>query len=236
MPAFLITGLLLGLLSSFHCVGMCGPLALALSWRNAAIYQLGRILTYGGLGLVFGLLGRHFYLAGWQHALSLALGGGMLAWVIISWIGKSGSWHGFLLRKKGTAQVKRTAGAGAFTRLVSGLYRSRLPGRTFVLGMANGFLPCGMVYLALSQALLASDARQAMGFMLCFGAGTWPLMMSVSVAGKWIGMNARRRMRKILPLVMTVLGCLLILRGLNLGIPFVSPMLPVIPAEAISCH
>ena len=88
----LYTAIIFGLISSLHCIGMCGPIAMMLpvDHKNPSkkalqilIYHLGRLTSYGILGLAFGLLGRGFYMAGIQQQLSIAVGVGMIVIAIV---------------------------------------------------------------------------------------------------------------------------------------------------------
>jgi uncharacterized protein len=242
MWPILTTGFTLGLISSFHCVGMCGPLALALPvqhltrpWRVVAIlsYHAGRIGTYATLGLISGLLGRRIYLAGFQQGLSIALGTGVLLFVLAYTL-------------NGKLQVKRTA-AGKRPALVSklsnrllawmtGLWTSPAKSKFLLLGMANGLLPCGMVYWAMAAALATAQVGEGVTLMIFFGAGTLPVLLGIHYFHRRIPLSLRSRLKKSIPFVMAIMGILLILRGLNLGIPFISPLLAHNPAQAVFCH
>ncbi|WP_431209535.1 sulfite exporter TauE/SafE family protein [Puia sp. P3] len=220
---WVLSAFLLGLVSSMHCVGMCGPLVLSLPLqgfsgirRRAAVfgYHLGRIGVYGVMGVAAGLLGRSVRLAGFQQALSIFAGVGIL----------------FV-----AAGRKGVRMPGLFS-LAARLWRWESAVKFLVLGMANGLLPCGMVYLALAAAVSLSDVWDAVAFMVFYGLGTLPLLLGVSYFGRYIGVSVRGRMRKVFPLVVASVGVLLILRGLGIGIPFVSPVLPAGPRDVILCH
>jgi sulfite exporter TauE/SafE len=231
MLATALSAIALGLLSSLHCVGMCGPLLLALPFRNSLtttssaspalrplLYHTGRILTYSSFGLLFGLLGRHIYLAGWQQRLSITLGALILAF--------------FLLRRLPVRLPKITL----VQRLISRLWQAPSTPTFFLLGMANGLLPCGMVYLAAAAALTRTTTTEATLFMSFFGIGTLPLLVATQWFGHRIAPSLRPQLRRCLPIVTVTVGLLLILRGLNLGIPFISPHLAAAPAQVVSCH
>jgi sulfite exporter TauE/SafE len=234
MNGWLLAGLMLGLISSFHCVGMCGPLALILPIQHLKklqqllailLYNIGRIITYASLGILFGLLGRKFQLAGFQQWISVASGVLILIFSFEYYVRKKniqpGWLQGFHLKIQLLMQkfllVKNNAG--------------------FILfGMANGFLPCGMVYLAVAGALTAASVTYSSLFMIFFGMGTLPAMYSVSVLGLRIDTGTRNSIRKFMPYAMTLIGVLLILRGMNLGIPFISPMIGHTNTAAVSCE
>jgi len=213
---WIFSALALGLLSSLHCVGMCGPLVLSVARGRAELagYHAGRIGVYSVMGLFAGLFGRSVRLAGFQQVFSVCLGVAILVVVF-------GPWK---LRLPGLSV------------LVGRLWKSESRVKFLFLGMANGLLPCGMVYLALAAAMSWSAGWDAAGFMVFFGLGTLPLLLGVSYFGRYIGVSLRGRLRKVLPVVVASVGVLLILRGLGIGIPFVSPVLPAGPREAILCH
>ena len=93
------------------------------------------------------------------------------------------------------------------------------------LGIINGFLPCGLVYIALAASMAAGDIGQSVLYMIVFGIGTFPVMLGISLLGNYIKPVLRRRIYKLVPLFVVILGLLLILRGLNIGIPYISPEL-----------
>ena len=225
----------LGLLSSLHCVGMCGPLALALPIRNLSparralaglSYHGGRIFMYTLAGAVFGLFGRGVYLAGWQQQFSILLGVLIIAITSFDRFGARRSRSG-------------VTGMGFLASIQGTILRLwNAPGRTkfFLLGMANGLLPCGMVYLAIAGALTRTNVFESAGFMTSFGIGTLPLLLALQYTGNRLGLPARARLRRAIPVLTIAIGLLLILRGLDLGIPFLSPAMAASPGRPISCH
>lgn len=232
--AIIIPALLLGLASSLHCIGMCGPLSLAmpvggLNGRRRIMlilsYQAGRIFTYGMFGLVAGLAGRGIFSAGYQQAFSIIAG-------LIVLIAATGYFAG---RNAGPMSF-----LNGFYRFLSGLLFRLLKeaGRAhgaFLFGIANGFLPCGMVYIAAITAFSLGDAHSSVLFMLLFGAGTLPAMLLAAFAAGRLNFKTRKWVGKISPYVITGMGLLLILRGLNWGIPFLSPALGG-TVNGIPCH
>ncbi len=214
------TAFFLGLVGSLHCAGMCGPLALALPavpTRGPAFvagrlaYNLGRVVTYCTLGLVFGLAGRTLLLAGLQRSLSIGLGILLLAGLVAS-------------RRLGlTAPVTRLV--GFLKTRMSGLLTRRSLAALAALGLLNGFLPCGLVYVACVGAAATSSIRAGALYMAAFGAGTVPMMLTISLSQRLVPPAWRLRLRAAVPISICLLGALLILRGMSLGIPFVSPQL-----------
>ena len=244
MDPLVFAALSLGTVSSLHCVGMCGPLVMALPIRHLShrsrmfalsSYHAGRLLTYTLLGTVSGMLGRPIYLGGFQQTLSIALGSLILCGVILAkglpdqpMSRLSPRWTNILLTQK----RKLTK---PLENLNIRLWKSSFRNIYFFLGMGNGLLPCGMVWLALAVALGLPTVSESMLFMFLFGAGTLPALALVHISGSLIGLSARKSMRKAIPFLIGATGILLILRGLNLGIPYISPV-SATPGHAISCH
>ena len=223
------TAFILGLIGSLHCAGMCGPLALALPHvgKNASAffagrlaYNLGRLVTYCGLGLVFGLLGKTLALAGVQRWVSIALGVTLLAGLFVS--RKLALWRPVTTLVE---QLKSHMGA---------LLRRHSLDALLVLGLLNGLLPCGLVYVACAGATATGDLFNGALYMLAFGAGTVPMMLAISLSGKLVPFSLRLKLLKAVPLAVFILGTLLILRGMSLGIPYVSPDLS--GGGAACCH
>jgi sulfite exporter TauE/SafE len=212
------TAFLLGLLGSLHCAGMCGPLALAVpvTGHIAAsytlgrlVYNLGRLATYCALGLVFGLVGETLLLAGVQRWVSIALGVVLLAGLVAS--------RKLALALPVMALVSRLKSA------MSGLLHTRSLGAPAVLGALTGLLPCGLVYVACAGATATGGLWKGVEYMAAFGLGTVPMMLAIGLSGKLLRASVRRRLVVLVPVSVFVLAALLILRGLSLGIPYVSP-------------
>lgn len=231
----MISGFMLGLAGSLHCVGMCGPLSLALpvhhfsdakKFFSLLSYQLGRIITYSTLGLLFGLAGRRIYISGYQQWFSIIMGIVILLMAVLYFINQRTIHLQFLNNFYFAIQ-----------RLISRLLKSATGVVGFLfMGMANGLLPCGMIYFALAATLSFSEVLQSVSFMALFGAGTLPAMMLVGYAGQMINPSWRRSLQKLVPVFISLMGVLLILRGMNLGIPFISPELPHSPDQFVNCY
>jgi len=229
-----IAGSLLGLASSFHCVGMCGPLALALPVHHLQIlqqavavflYNLGRVITYAMLGGIFGWLGRGIYIAGFQQWFSIVMG----IVILLSAFGY------YILNRPFNVAWLRKFHSG-IQHLMGRLLQSKQLHQYLLLGMANGLLPCGLVYLAIAGSLTTTGIGESILFMASFGTGTLPAMLLLSFFGVHVKLSLRQQMRKAVPFIIAGMAVLLILRGLNLGIPFVSPVLANAPQPVISCH
>lgn len=227
-------GLILGSFSSLHCIGMCGPLALALPVQHLSVMQqrlaalmhnLGRITTYSLLGVIFGLAGRSLQLVGFQQWLSI-ISGAVIIFFIVNYYLLHKSWQpAFTIKLNQTVQ-----------QLMIRLLNTKTIKTFYVFGMVNGLLPCGMVYVALAAALNFRSFESSAVFMGSFGAGTVPMMLLLIVLGHSISFSVRSKIRKAVPYIMTMMAVLLILRGMNLGIPFISPVVAGSTAEAVQCH
>ena len=211
------TAFSLGLFGSLHCAGMCGPIAMALPLSikekrsiiaQSLLYNFGRIASYSLMGLVMGLLGWGVLLAGYQKSLSIALGVAMIISAILSFSVESAflriplvtkSYN--LIKSKLSSAMANQSGTGAVK-----------------IGFINGFLPCGMVYVALAGALSSGNSMEGAAYMALFGLGTIPMMTGLilvsNVNRQWI-----LKLRKLLPVIMFIFGLLLIKRGLALDIP-----------------
>lgn len=218
----LISALTLGFASGFHCIGMCGPIALSLGLsRKQALnfylqnltYQFGRIFTYAFLGAILGIIGQGFEFGGIQRYLTIIAGVLLMMMAIFSFGGKDFA-SKILFLSKFLLQIK----INLSRYLQKSDYKSR-----FATGILNGFLPCGMVYMALTASLAAGGIWQGATYMMLFGLGTLPFMFAVVLAGNLVTQKFRATVLKIIPVLMLVLGGLFILRGLELGIPYISP-------------
>ena len=218
------TAFIVGLLGSVHCIGMCGPITLALpGFQNdlsrilssRVLYNLGRTITYALMGAVIGLAGEGISLVGAQQWVSI--GSGVLL-IIIVLIPMSVSSRFQLLKPAYhfTDWLKRKFGQ---------LLKSNSVRSVFIIGLLNGFLPCGLVYVALAGALTTGSLLYGTLYMAFFGLGTIPLLFAFSVFGRFVGVGVRRKFTKLIPVFVVVLGILFILRGMNLGIPYISPKL-----------
>ena len=215
-------GFIFGIAGSFHCVGMCGPIAMALpfggssGWRYFAgrlLYNGGRILTYAALGALAGAFGKSLQMAGLQQTISIISGVLILLLLVMpaTLKGRAGSLLGterFML----------------WLRKQLGYYFQKNSfGCLFMIGLMNGLLPCGFVYIALAGAFSVPGIGGAMLYMALFGMGTFPLMFLVSLSGKLISLKVRAGFNKAVPYIGMCLAILFIVRGLGLGIPYLSP-------------
>ncbi|HSF52806.1 MAG TPA: sulfite exporter TauE/SafE family protein [Algoriphagus sp.] len=231
------TALVLGFLGSFHCIGMCGPIAMAVGGKggkaflfNKIIYNLGRSLTYAGLGLIVGSIGFSLSLAGIQQGISVAMG---LLIVLFS-----------LSYKKADRFLAIPALSGAVNWIKSRLSQYLKSGSKlafFSTGLVNGLLPCGMVYMALVVAIGMQSPFLGASYMFFFGLGTIPMLLGLMVSGSLLPVIRRKQFQKAIPYLGILIGILMVFRGLGLGIPGFSPELAVFDygtqqVEITMCH
>jgi sulfite exporter TauE/SafE len=211
--------LTLGFIGSFHCIGMCGPIALTLPVQHLdgnrkmagiLLYNAGRICAYSGIGIASGWLGRQFYIGGIQQLLSIALGSGLLLAVI--------------LHK--TRFHFDTGIYGKRIKMILGkLLRKQKLRTLYAIGFFNGLLPCGLVYFAVAGAVATGSTWQGAMFMCAFAAGTLPAMITITWCSQIITLQMRNKLRQCVPYAVALMAVLLIMRGMNLNIPYVSPVL-----------
>lgn len=218
----LYSAFIFGLISSFHCIGMCGPIAMMLpvDRTNQAkkitqiiTYHIGRLSAYGAIGFIFGLLGKGFFLAGIQQNLSIFIGIAMIVVVLIP--------EKIFARYNFSKPVYRLI--SKIKTVLGSQFRNKSYKSLFTIGLLNGFLPCGMVYVALFGAIAMQSESLGVLYMVLFGIGTVPMMSSIVYINSFLTVPIRNKIQKVIPYVAVLIGCLFILRGLGLGIPYISP-------------
>ena len=232
----LVSAFILGLLGSFHCVGMCGPIAFMLPVDRSntvkkitqiAIYHFGRLLAYSIIGLIFGLIGKSLYIFGFQQQLSIIIGVLMILVVLIP----QQTFNKYNFSRPVYRLISKVKSA-----LGSAMKKKTMD--TFLtIGFLNGFLPCGLVYMALFAAIAGGNALNGILYMTVFGLGTIPLMTTAIYFSQFLKGTARQRIQKAIPVFVILIGALFILRGLGLGIPYLSPA-PVyeMVSNGVDCH
>lgn len=226
----ILSAFVIGLAGSFHCVGMCGPIALALPLdfksrsqltMSRVVYNLGRVVTYSLMGAVSGVIGQAFFVGGYQRILSIILGTIILLAILIP-----------------TKYIKRLFPQSAYDlffartkNIWNKFIKQPRHSSLFVVGFLNGFLPCGLVYFALAGAATTGSPLNGFLYMAMFGLGTFPIMVAVSLAGKLFNHRIKSAINRLLPVGAVLLGAILILRGLSLGIPLISPKMEMNEAK-----
>jgi uncharacterized protein len=199
----------MGFIGSLHCVGMCGPIAMMLPadtskrWKfilGRTLYNSGRILTYGFLGLCVGFIGESTSYFISQKTLSIILGILILIGVFLP---KSFKFTNFIKAS------------------LSALFKKHSFATQFSFGILNGFLPCGLVYAALSGAFLTERITDGMAFMMLFGLGTLPMMLGISLGATWLRKTFAMKLPKLIPVTYSILAIWLIVRGFNAAYPHI---------------
>ena len=230
-----LAGFAFGFLGSLHCIGMCGPIVLALPMGDQGkfryllgrmLYNFGRVVTYSVMGGIIGLLGEGLSLAILQQNVSIVAGAAILITLFFRRIPLASLAPPFSF---GNVLLKLQA------KIASLLKESSLS-PLFFLGVLNGLLPCGFVYVAITTAAVTADVSRGMMFMAGFGFGTMPAMVGFSFFPRVASPQLRSKISRVLPAFTFLVGVLLILRGLNLGIPMISPRLSGSDASEMMHH
>lgn len=232
----MVSAFILGLLGSLHCVGMCGPIAFMLPVDRSnsfnkisqiTVYHVGRLLAYSLIGLVFGLVGKSLYIFGIQQQLSIIIGVFMIVAVLLPYK---------TIRKYNLSKPLYRLMSKVKSSLGKAL-KKKTADTFLTIGFLNGFLPCGLVYMAVFGAIATGSLAEGSLYMALFGIGTIPLMTTAVYLGKFLNSTLKQRIQKAIPVFVVIIGVLFILRGLGLGIPFLSPT-PVVEmaSSSIECH
>lgn len=217
----LLPALVMGLAGSLHCIGMCGPIALSLPLQGCnhrqkltggLLYNAGRVTTYSSFGLLFGWLGGGLKWFGWQQRMSLSLGIVMLLFIIVPHI-----------LPTDRLRQKVNNGMSAVRQSLARMLFKGTPGAMYATGLLNGLLPCGLVFMALAGSAVSGNPLNGALFMALFGIGTIPIMLSSVWMGSMLHRRLRNSLRKMYPAMLITMSILLIIRGLDLGIPYLSP-------------
>jgi len=231
-----LAGFTFGILGSLHCVGMCGPIALVLPVahlpniaRRVALllYNIGRAVSYAIFGVFINIVGKGFRSFVLQQRLSVFAGILVLIYFSFTYL-----------------PIRKTIPKFDFWstsiqgKIAEFLRSPRNVGSFFVLGMLNGFLPCGLVYVAMASALAFHNLNDSILYMFMFGIGTLPAMYSMSEFGQFLSHSVRQKLSALLPYIIFFMGVLLILRGMGLGIPYISPAMKMdgSKCETSCCH
>lgn len=212
------TAFTIGLFGSLHCIGMCGPIAMSLPYQassrlktagNALLYNFGRIITYSLLGAVIGLLGQGVFFAGFQRWLAIGMGVLLLAIALFS-INVESKMLSLPMVNRFYFRLKAE---------LAKLLKRRSKFSLFWIGTLNGLIPCGLVWLAIIGAVSTGNIWEGMFYMMLFGLGTLPLMLTASLAGNWAGLRFRKVLRKMIPAFLLFFAMLFFFRGFNFYIP-----------------
>lgn len=214
--------LLMGLTGSLHCAGMCGPIIWIMPFQAhggmkkfAAIglYHTGRISVYALLAVILHSFSSLFQPRVQQY-ISVSLGAILLLAGLFSFLPTKRlkvilPWEEYVKKQFATFIGK----PGLSTLGIAGVF--------------NGLLPCGLVYMALSASMTVAGSMQAALLMYLFGLGTLPMLIGISLLKNKLPFLRTGNIKKLIPVVVFAFGCLFVLRGLNLGVPYLSPKVEV---------
>jgi sulfite exporter TauE/SafE len=229
-------GFLMGVFGSLHCIGMCGPIALALPVHTSGktvrllavlFYNAGRVVTYSILGALFGIVGTAFYLAGLQQILSIVSGVFLIILILFPI---------FFKRVFAGKSVVAIPYVQTLKHAISARLRAYTFSSLFLIGLLNGLLPCGLVTVAIVGAIAAGSVCESSVYMMLFGLGTVPAMAALVFSKNYVPSRLKQIFQRTVPVLVCSLGVLLILRGMSLGIPYVSPSAEKSCCTQTSCH
>jgi sulfite exporter TauE/SafE len=200
---------------------MCGPLVLVMQggrkWWHFLLYHFGRIISYLSIGFIFGILGKVISLTVLQQGISIISGFILLLFAGLFYLPLKMTRYGIF--------SKYVINGHLFQKLKSSPVFIAIPAK----GILNGLLPCGMVYLAAAASLQGGQVSFALLYMLLFGLGTIPAMIAIFGIKNLTGFKKLSifPVRKLAPYVAVLIGCLFILRGLAMDIPYLSPKINI---------
>lgn len=226
-----LAALMMGLTGSLHCAGMCGPIMLFMPFQQfkglkkiagISFYHFSRISAYALMALVIYSF-RSSFNPRVQQYISIILGSSLLIAGLLSFLPLRNKWQ---VKLPWSESVKRKLayfmGSPSLTSIA-------------VSGFLNGLLPCGLVYLVLSSTLALHSPLQAVAFTYVFGLGTLPVLVSIILFKNKMVLLKKFSVQKFTPVIVFVFGFVFLLRGLNLGIPYLSPHTEVSHGAIHSC-
>jgi hypothetical protein len=181
-------------------------------WQSF-LYHFGRLLTYSLIGFLFGLIGKGLYLAGFQQRLSILIGVLMILTILLP----AKILNNFNLTKPLYVVV------GKVKSKLGSILQRKSNKALFSIGFLNGFLPCGLVYMAVFGSIASGNSFDSALYMILFGLGTIPMMTGAIFLGNFLKVSFRNKIQKAIPIFVIIIGLLFILRGMGLGIPYISP-------------
>jgi uncharacterized protein len=226
LDLFLVS-FMLGILGSFHCASMCGPLVLGVfnkrflthPWQYFT-YHLGKIVAYAIIGGSIGLIGATFHIFMSQQRVSILTGISLLLYFV---------WSKIAMKDSMSSKVQTY-----YTRFRRFFEKAPWP-KYYLFGFLSGFLPCGLVYVAATSAISTGHVSLSILWMVFFGLGTIPSLSLVLILRNKMASQFQFLFQKLYQNIIFILAVLLILRGLNLGIPYLSPRYDVKSEQVFNC-
>lgn len=227
---FIIAAIILGLGGSLHCVGMCGPLIISIPFeQNTGIKKITAIIVYFfSKAAIYAVMGAFFALIGWSFKII----------TLQQWLSVVAGIFIILFAVYPLYFQKKLASINFFAALKTSFKKNMLQNTLWSymqLGALNALLPCGLIYTALLAAAATSSVLKGTLFMFIFGITSAIPLMVLAIAKTGINMSLRQKLRPVTMYLSIIIGLLLIIRGLGLGIPYLSPVYGP-HGEVISCH
>lgn len=210
---WILAGLMMSLLGSLHCAAMCGPIFLASASRFSVakeylvanlLHHAGKTFSYILLGSLMGVIGK---------LISIVI---MQKWLLII--------SGSLLILFQILNTKPVFKAFKINLILNRLQQLKL-NNSFTLGVINGLIPCGLSYSAAISAIATGNPLYGALFMLSFGIGTIPSLNLIAFSRWLFKFKVNKKLMQWKSVPVFFIGVLFILKGLDLGIPFISPKL-----------
>lgn len=210
----------LGVISSLHCAQMCGPIVLSYSLGGRGspaahlCYNGGRIVTYAFLGALAGAAGQAMGLVGRMAGIqqTAAIVSGCL--MVIAGLFMSGA-----VPRRGLVQIGVSS---FFSRTIGRLVTAQGAASKLLLGLAMGFLPCGLLYAALLKAASTGTAVSGAVSMAAFGAGTAGTLLALGLFSSVVGLRLSRWSNALAAAGVIALGAVLVWRGVMARLPEMS--------------
>lgn len=231
MILYFLSAFVFGILGSFHCMGMCGPLVMSLpfqtlqgkrSFFGILAYHFGKMLMYALFGFAVGLLGQSIAIFKYQQVLTILAGIVLLVITVLPTIKQHFKFN--LPIAQSLQWLNQKVSKDNWF-----LYYA-------LFGFINGMFPCGLMYAALATSAASLSAWKGFFFMFFFGLGTVPSLSFVIYFQKKLSPNYRKYFTKSTYYFSILVAALLILRGFNLGIPYVSPKINTETKTVDCCH
>lgn len=209
------TAFVLGFFGGAHCLLMCGPLVWYLKLQRSnygakgfMLHQIGRLFGYAFLGFIAGVVSYGFSLMLLHKYVALALG------IVLCYSAVSSFFPSIdFLRLRKLNVLSRWFG----------VFQSKTKNTSLaIIGFINAFLPCGLIYVALAASTAFIDPAKGALYMLFFGLGTLPALGLSYILPQKLS-HKLKSTRLLLPLITGLVGVLLVLRGLTIGISYISP-------------
>ena len=203
---------ILGLLGSWHCVGMCGPIAMMVPGSKgknrvvaAGLYHFGKIMSYALIGSLFGLFTAFITSLKVQSWITISAG------IFIGILAFAPTLLNYVERKG----FKIFNGLINFKNKISKALNKNKAEYGFYIGFFNGFMPCGLVYIAAIGAMVQPSVIESVGYMVLFGLGTIPFLSLAIFTSGFIKERLRLHSSKVRTVAFIAISIFMIWKGYN---------------------